>query len=232
MPVSDLTTRLHGTRSRLFPSMKKSFMFAVAFVLFGCTPYADAACQPELVQAAQTAAKDSMREAWQNGTEAKEQPVNIVTGADGSMAFSQNVPRQIIMLPNRELGLSGGTQITVLPAPAPAPQPTSQPTPEPNKVIVRSTITEQEISATVAISGDPGSEQLTAVETVSTNHKNLAEDMLDLAWGKVISRALLFIPLTVVPFLAVFFAFLYLMRRIKLEETKFAEKCINGGWKE
>ena len=81
----------------------------------------------------------------------------------------------------------------------------------------------------MAISGDPGSEQLAAVETVSTNHKHLAEDMLDLAWAKVLSHSLLFIPLTVVPFLAVCFAFLYLMRKIKLEETKFAEKCINGG---
>ena len=226
-------TRPADYTSRPFLSMKKCYLLAIALFLRSCTPYAEAVCQTEqLIQAAQTAAKDAMRNAWQTGTEDKQQPVNLVAGDDGSVAFAQNVPRQIVMLPDKTLGLSGGTQITVLPAAPPTPQPTPQPTPEPNKVIVRSTITEKEISATVAISGDPGSEQLAAVETVSTNHKNLAEEMLDLAWGKVVSSALLFIPLTVVPFLAVFFAFLYLMRRIKLEETKFAEKIINHGGKE
>lgn len=211
-----------------FCQMKK-FIFCILLFCRACTPYSQAACQTELIQAAQQQARDSMREAWRNGTEAKEQPVNRMTGADGSVAFAQNVPRQIVMLPNRELGLSGGTQITVVQAAQPTPQPTPQPTQEPSKVILRSNITEGEISAVVAISGDPGEEQMSAVEKVSTNHKNLAEEMLDLAWGKVVSSALLFIPLTIVPFLAVFFAFLYLMRRIKLEETKFAEKLINGG---
>ena len=214
------------------PSMKKFFIFILVCFFSGCTPYAEATCQTELIQAAQEQAKNSMREAWQNGSETKEQPVNVVTGADGSMAFSQNIPRQIIMLPNRELGLSGGTQITVVQAAQPTPQPTPQPTQEPSKVILRSNITEGEISAVVAISGDPGEGQMAAVEKVSTNHKNLADDMLDLAWGKVVSSALLFIPLTVVPFLTIFFAFLYLMRRVKLEETKFAEKIINHGGKE
>ena len=215
--------------SRPFLSMKKCIILIFVLSLQACTPYAHAACQTELIQAAQNAAKDSMREAWQQGSEAKEQPVETLTAPDGSVALVKNLPREIVMLPNRELGLSGGTQITVVQAPAPAPQPTPEPTPEPSKVILRSNITEGEISAVVAISGDPGEEQMSAVEKVSTNHKNLAEEMLDLAWGKVVSSALLFIPLTIVPFLAVFFAFLYLMRRIKLEETKFAEKLINGG---
>ena len=222
-------TRRQDTPASPFLSMKK--ITILLFVcLRACTPYyASAACQTELIQAAQNTAKDSMREAWQNGTEAKEQPVETLTAPDGSVALVKNLPREIVMLPNRELGLSGGTQITVVQAPAPAPQPTPEPTPEPSKVILRSNITEGEISAVVAISGDPGEEQMSAVEKVSTNHKNLAEEMLDLAWGKVVSRALLFIPLTIMPFLAVFFAFLYLMRRIKLEETKFAEKIIHGG---
>ena len=221
----------HAHTARPFLSMKKLVIFAMAFILLDCTPYADAACQAQLIQAAQEQAKDSMREAWQNGTEGKEQPVDVVTGADGSTALVQNLPRQIVMLPDRTLGLSGGTQITVVQAPAPAPQPTPEPTAEPNKIIVRSTVSEKEISASVAIQGDPGEAQMAAVEKVSSNHKGLAEEMLDLAWGKVVSHALLFIPLTVVPFLAVFFAFLYLMRRIRLEETKFAEKVINGGGK-
>lgn len=217
----------------------KILIFLCTLIIVGlcqCTPYIQAECQaavsPELLHAAQNATKDSMREAWQHGTEAHEQPVHVMTAPDGSVALAQNVPRQIIMLPDNTLGLSEGTHITIVPAAQPTPQPTAPPTPEPNKIIVRSNITEQEISATVAISGDPGDEQLSAVQTVSTNHKNLAEEMLDLAWTKVIARALLVIPLTVVPFLAVCFAFLYLMRKIKLEETKFAEKCINGGGKE
>ena len=218
---------LQNTQNSPSCQMKK-FIICIILVFRACTPYSQAACQTELIQAAQQQAKDSMREAWQNGTEAKEQPVETLTAPDGSVALVKNLPREIVMLPNRELGLSGGTQITVVQAPAPAPQPTPEPTPEPSKVILRSNITEGEISAVVAISGDPGEEQMSAVEKVSTNHKNLAEEMLDLAWGKVVSSALLFIPLTIVPFLAVFFAFLYLMRRIKLEETKFAEKLING----
>lgn len=212
--------------------MKKITILILILSLRACTPYGYAACQTELFQAAQNVAKDSMREAWQNGTEANDQPVNVVTGNDGSMALVKNLPREIVLMPDKSLGLSGGTQITVVQAPAPAPQPTPAPTPEPNKIIVRSQITEQEISATVAISGDPGEAQMAAVEKVSTNHKNLAEEMLDLAWGKVVANALLFIPLTVVPFIAVCFAFFYLMRRIKLEETKFAEKIINHGGKE
>ena len=107
--------------------MKKSVIFALALFVSGCTPYAEATCQAELIQAAQEQARNSMREAWRNGSETKEQPVNMITGADGSMAFAQNVPRQIIMLPNRELGLSGGTQITVIQAVQPTPLPTVAP---------------------------------------------------------------------------------------------------------
>lgn len=59
-----------------------------------------AAVNAELIQAAQEQAQDSEREAWRQGREHQQQPVNTLTGADGSTAVFQNAPRQIVMTPD------------------------------------------------------------------------------------------------------------------------------------
>lgn len=100
-------------------------IIVVIAVLFGCTPYASADVRTcDLVQAAQNQAKDSMRQAWQQGTENREQPVNALVGTNGEVALTQNAPQQIVRFADGSVGLSKPqTMITIIQQPTPLPTP-------------------------------------------------------------------------------------------------------------
>lgn len=63
-----------------------------------------------------------MRQAWQQGAEAKPQPVNTLIGANGEIALTQNAPQQIVRLADGSVGLSKPqTLITIIQPPTPLP---------------------------------------------------------------------------------------------------------------
>lgn len=81
-----------------------------------------ASVDPALIQAAQEQAKDSMRQAWQNGAENQAQPVNTLIGANGEVVLTQNAPQQIVRLADGSIGLSKPqTMITIIQQPTPLP---------------------------------------------------------------------------------------------------------------
>ena len=166
--------------------MKKILILAI-ILLGGCTPYADATCQTELIQAAQEQAQNSMREAWQNGKENKQQPVSIITAPDGSLAVAQNLPREIVMLPDRTLGLSGGTQITILQA---APQPTPLPTVAPQDSRIQTTVDGIDHIETKAILPEHlVVDQLDAIKKIADNGTLIAQQRFAVEQYKINSEA-------------------------------------------
>lgn len=175
------------TTSRLFSSMKKLFIFVSTLFLSGCTLYAEATCQAELLQAAQNQANDSMREAWKNGSENHTQPVNVVAAPDGSMAVAQNLPREIVMLPDRTLGLSGGTQITIVQA---APQPTPLPTVAPQDSRIQTLVNGiDHIETTAILPEHLVVDQLDAIKKIADNGTLIAQQRFAVEQYKINSDA-------------------------------------------
>ena len=167
--------------------MKKLLIFISAFFLSGYTPYAEATCQAEFIQAAQEQAKDSLRAAWQNGTENKPQPVNVLAAPDGSVAFAQNLPRKIITLPNGSLGLSGGTQITIVQA---APQPTQLPTAAPQDSRIQTIVNGiDHIETTAILPEHLVVDQLDAIKKIADNGTLIAQQRFAVEQYKINSEA-------------------------------------------
>ena len=166
--------------------MKKILILAI-ILLGGCTPYAEATCQTELIQAAQEQAQNSMRAAWQHGTEGKPQPVNVVAAPDGSLAFAQNLPREIITLSNGTLGLSVGTQITIVQA---APQPMPLPTVAPQDSRIQTTVNGIDHIETKAILPERlAVDQLDAIKKIADNGTLIAQQRFAVEQYKINSDA-------------------------------------------
>lgn len=102
---------------------RKNFYGIVIGGIFSVSSAVNAGTQTcSLIQAAQDQARDSMRQAWQQGTEAKPQPVNTLIGANGEIALTQNAPQQIVRLADGSVGLSKPqTLITIIQPPTPLP---------------------------------------------------------------------------------------------------------------
>ncbi|MCP4405536.1 MAG: hypothetical protein GY801_50565 [bacterium] len=97
-------------------------ILTIAVVMLAWEYYANAEVSSDLIRAAQEHAEDSMRQAWQEGSEEDVQPVDTLAVSDGSIMLTQNAPRQIVTLPDGEPGLSDRhTTITVIQQPTPIP---------------------------------------------------------------------------------------------------------------
>lgn len=113
---------MQGARSVERMSRKKIYGVVISGI-FCVSTAANAGTQTcSLIQAAQDQAKDSMRQAWQQGAEDKVQPVNTLIGENGEIVFSQNAPRVITQLADGSLGLSRQhTTIMIIQQPTPLP---------------------------------------------------------------------------------------------------------------
>ena len=141
--------------------------------------------QHYLFQAAQEKAQDTMRRAWQQGTEHKDQPVDTLLGADRSLAIVQNAPRRITTFADGSLGLTPvHTTITVI------QQPTPLPTLVPQDSRIQTTVNGVDNIETKAILPERlGVDQLEAIKKIADNGTLIAQQRFAVEQYRINSEA-------------------------------------------